>query len=40
MTSKKSKNTFTQAELERMLREQKRADHQARLEHLNPGQTA
>jgi sortase A len=33
MTSKKSKNTFTQAELERMLREQKRADHQARLEH-------
>ena len=33
MTPKKSKNTFTQAELERMLREQKRADHQIRLEH-------
>lgn len=33
MTPKKSKNTFTQAELERMLREQKRADHQSRLEH-------
>jgi len=33
MTSKKSKNTFTQAELERMLRDQKRADRQARLEH-------
>ncbi len=33
MTSKKSKNAFSQAELERMLREQKRADHQSRLEH-------
>jgi len=33
MTSKKSRNTFTRAELERMLREQKQADHQARLEH-------
>jgi sortase A len=33
MTSKKSRNNFTQAELERMLREQKRADRQARLEH-------
>jgi sortase A len=33
MTAKKSKNTFTQAELERMLREQKRADRQSRLEH-------
>jgi sortase A len=33
MASKKSKNTFTQAELERMLREQKRADRQSRLEH-------
>jgi sortase A len=33
MTSKKTKETFTQAELERMLREQKRANHQARLEH-------
>jgi sortase A len=33
MTPKKSKNAFTQAELENMLREQKRADHQVRLEH-------
>ena len=33
MSPKKKKNTFTQAELERLLREQKRADHQVRLEH-------
>ena len=33
MNSKKSKNTFTQAELERLLREQKRANHQSRLDH-------
>ncbi len=33
MSRKKSEGLFSEAELERMLREQKRAKHQARLEH-------